>query len=225
MHVLIVEDDRNLAASLEQTFQNEGFQTTVAFDGSKGWELADVERFDLLILDIGLPKMDGLAVLRELRAENIDTPVILLTARGRLEDKITGLDFGADDYLAKPFATAELLARARALLRRKSAFKSTQINIGDLTVNTHSHEVFCRQQLVNLTPTEYRMLTFLLHNANRVVTRLAITEHVWDDNFDLMTNVVDVHIRNLRKKLDECGMPNLIATVRGIGYTIKTTGL
>lgn len=225
MRVLIVEDDRNLAASLEQTFRNEGFHTTVAFDGAKGWELAYVESFDLLVLDIGLPKMDGLAVLQALRSENIDTPVILLTARGLLEDKISGLDHGADDYLAKPFATAELLARARALLRRKSAFKSTQITLGNLTVNTHSHEVFCGQQALNLTPTEYRMLTFLLHNANRVVSRLAIAEHVWDDNFDLMTNVVDVHIRNLRKKLDDTGLPKLIGTVRGIGYTIKTSGL
>ncbi|MEZ4765225.1 MAG: response regulator transcription factor [Calditrichia bacterium] len=215
-----------LAASLEQTFQNEGFQTTVVFDGSKGWELADVERFDLLILDIGLPKMDGLAVSGNY-GRKISIRRLFCFYRSRTAGRQNyRLDVGAAIIWQSCLPQRSCLARARALLRRKSAFKSTQINIGDLTVNTSIlYEVFCRQQLVNLTPTEYRMLTFLLHNANRVVTRLAITEHVWDDNFDLMTNVVDVHIRNLRKKLDECGMPNLIATVRGIGYTIKTTGL
>ncbi len=222
MRVLIVEDDRDLAASLQNTFQKEGFQTQIAPDGPRAWELAFVESFDLIVLDIGLPGMDGLTVLQHLRSENIDTPVMLLTARGRLEDKIAGLDHGADDYLPKPFATAELLARSRALLRRKSAFKSAFITLGNLTVNTQTHEVFFAQQPINLTPTEYKILTFLLHNANRVVSRLAIAEHLWDDNFDLMTNVVDVHIRNLRKKLEMQGAPRLIETVRGVGYAIKT---
>lgn len=222
MRVLIVEDDRDLAASLQSTFQKEQFQTRVAHDGLRAWELAFVESFDLIVLDIGLPGMDGLAILQRWRAENVDTPVILLTARGQLEDKITGLDYGADDYLPKPFAIAELLARVRALLRRKSAFKTPIITLGNLTVNTHTHEVYFAQQRMNLTPTEYKILTFLLHNANRVVSRLAIAEHIWDDNFDLMSNVVDVHIRNLRKKLEAQGASGLIGTVRGVGYLIKT---
>jgi len=221
MRILIVEDDQKLAIQLQHLMQNEGYHPDVVHDGPDGWEAAYVENFDLIILDIGLPGMDGLKVLRNLRNDNVDTPVILLTARGELDDKIIGLDSGADDYLAKPFATSELLARVRALLRRKSSSKSSQITVENLSVNTLSHDIYVENTPVNLTPTEYRILELLLFNLNRVVSRLSIAEHVWDDNFDLMTNVVDVHIRNLRKKIQDAGAGKIIQTVRGIGYIIK----
>jgi len=221
MRILIVEDDQKLAIQLQHLMQNEGYHPDVVHDGPDGWEAAYVENFDLIILDIGLPGMDGLKVLRNLRNDNVDTPVILLTARGELDDKIIGLDSGADDYLAKPFATPELLARVRALLRRKSSSKSSQITVENLSVNTLSHDIYVENTPVNLTPTEYRILELLLFNLNRVVSRLSIAEHVWDDNFDLMTNVVDVHIRNLRKKIQDAGAGKIIQTVRGIGYIIK----
>ncbi len=221
MRILVVEDDQKLAAELQLLLRNAGYHPDVVHDGPGAWEAAYVENFDLIILDIGLPGIDGLQVLRNLRNDNIDTPVMLLTARGELDDKIIGLDSGADDYLAKPFATSELLARVRALLRRKANSKSPQINSANLSVNTLSHEVTVNNSPVNLTPTEYRILELLLFNLNRVVSRLSIAEHVWDDNFDLMTNIVDVHIRNLRKKIQDAGAEKTIQTVRGVGYIIK----
>ncbi len=221
MRILIVEDDQKLAVELQQLLRNEGYHPDVAHEGQSAYEAAYVENFDLIVLDIGLPGMDGLTVLRNLRKDNVDTPVILLTARGELDDKIIGLDSGADDYLAKPFANSELLARVRALLRRESGSKSPRISVENLSVNTLSHDVYVENIPINLTPTEYRILELLLFNLNRVVSRLSIAEHVWDDNFDLMTNVVDVHIRNLRKKIQDAGAGKLIQTVRGIGYIIK----
>ena len=221
MRILIVEDDPKLAADLQRLFTAEGYSIWLSANGLQAWEIADVEKFALIILDIGLPGMDGLSLLRRLRKDDIDTPVILLTARDQLDDKIIGLDSGADDYLPKPFAAVELLARARAILRRKSSVKSPLISVGNLTADTLSHEVRVNGAEVSLTPTEYRILELLLFNLNRVVSRLAIAEHVWDENFDLMTNVVDVHIRNLRKKIGDAGKNHLIGTVRGIGYIIK----
>ncbi|MCB0259012.1 MAG: response regulator transcription factor [Calditrichaeota bacterium] len=222
MRILIVEDDIKLAKNLQSLLTREGYVVHLAHDGMQAWESAYVENYNLIVLDINLPKMDGLTVLKHLREENIATPVILLTARNQLEDKIAGLDSGADDYLPKPFATPELLARIRALLRRNTPVNSPVITVDKLKVNTLSHEVWVNEETVSLTPREYGILELLLFNMNRVVSRLSIAEHVWDDNFDLMTNVVDVHIRNLRKKLCDDGN-QLIATVWGIGYIIKKT--
>lgn len=221
MRILVVEDDQKLAANLQEILHEEGYSVTISSNGMHAWETAYVENFDLILLDIGLPEMDGISILQNLRKENIDTPVILLTARGGLEDKVAGLDSGSDDYIAKPFAIPELLARVRAILRRKSSSKNPVISIGDLTVDTVSHEVRLKDADVSLTPTEYRILELLIFNLNRVVSRLTIAEHIWDDNFDLMTNIVDVHIANLRRKIGDEGEKRLITAVRGIGYIIK----
>ena len=221
MNILLVEDDRKLAENLKFLLQQEGYSVTVESDGRRAEEAACVNEYDLIVLDIMLPGKDGLQVLQEIRREQIPTPVLLLTARNRLDDKIRGLDSGADDYLPKPFATAELLARIRALLRRNSPVKHPIISVGELTVNTLSHEVTVNGQPVSLTPKEYAILEFLLFNLNRVVSRLSIAEHVWDENFDLMTNVVDVHIKNLRKKIEKDASRPIIHTIRGIGYIIK----
>jgi DNA-binding response OmpR family regulator len=163
--------------------------------------------------------MNGLELLSKLRAEKIATPVILLTARGGIDDRVHGLNAGADDYLGKPFSPAELLARVRALLRRNAGLSSEKIILGAVTLDIRGRVVFRDGQEVSLTPREYGILELLAFNLNRVVSRLTIAEHVWDDNFDLMTNVVDVHIRNLRKKLNDDG--SLIRSVRGLGYTIR----
>ncbi len=224
MRILIVEDDHKLASNLQNLLKDEGYVAHVEHDGLKAWETAYVENYNLIILDINLPGMDGLTVLKNLRADQVDTPIILLTARNNTDDKVQGLDSGADDYLPKPFATPELLARVRALMRRNTNVNSAVINVGNITVNTSSHEVSVGKELISLTPREYSILELLLLNMDRVVSRLSIAEHVWDDNFDLMTNVVDVHIRNLRKKLKDNDKNNqLISTVWGIGYIIKNT--
>ncbi|MEJ2635819.1 MAG: response regulator transcription factor, partial [Calditrichia bacterium] len=173
--------------------------------------------------DILLPKLNGIEVLKEIRREGSDVPVLMLTAKNRIEDKVVGLDAGADDYLGKPFAIPELLARVRSLLRRTSEAKSSVIKVEDLEINTQTHEVHRQGKNLNLTPKEYAILEFLLYNKNRVLSRLSIAEHVWGDNFDLftMTNFVDVHIKNLRKKIDDNREKNLIQTIRGVGYMIK----
>ncbi len=219
MRLLIVEDDQKLSDSLQRFFNSEGFQVRCAPDGLNGWETAAVDSYDLIILDINLPKMNGLELLSKLRAEKIATPVILLTARGGIDDRVHGLNAGADDYLGKPFSPAELLARVRALLRRNAGLSSEKIILGAVTLDIRGRVVFRDGQEVSLTPREYGILELLAFNLNRVVSRLTIAEHVWDDNFDLMTNVVDVHIRNLRKKLNDDG--SLIRSVRGLGYTIR----
>ena len=223
MRILIVEDEDSLALRIKSLLESENYKVKVEFNGENGLETALTEEFDLFILDLSLPKIDGIEVLRAVRRENITTPVLLLTARDRIEDKVKGLDEGADDYLTKPFAIPELIARVRSLLRRRSEVKSTTLNIADLELNTVSHEVLKGGKPVALTTKEYSILEFLIYNKNRVLSRLSIAEHVWGDNFDLfnMTNFVDVHIKNLRKKIDAGFANSLIQTVRGVGYIIK----
>ncbi len=223
MRILIVEDEESLALRIKSVLESENYHVEVAFDGDDGVEKALTEEYDLLILDILLPKLDGISVLKALRKEHIRLPVLLLTAKSLIEDKVHGLDAGADDYLTKPFAIPELLARVRSLLRRTSETKTSVLTIADLEINTSTHEVKRRGVPVNLTPKEYAILEFLLYNKNRVVSRLSIAEHVWGDNFDLytMTNFVDVHIKNLRKKIDDQDERKLIQTLHGVGYLIK----
>jgi len=223
MRILVVEDEEMLALRIKNVLESEKYHVDTAFDGRDGLEQAMIEEYDLLILDILLPGFSGLQILKEVRREGFETPVLLLTAKNRVEDKVTGLDAGADDYLTKPFALPELLARVRSLLRRTSEAKSSIITVGILEVNTNSHEVKINGKPVELTPKEYSILEFLLYNKNRVLSRLSIAEHVWGDNFDLftMTNFVDVHIKNLRKKIDLPHSYSLIETVRGVGYMIK----
>ena len=223
MRILVVEDEESLALRIKNILESEKYKVDVAFDGQDGIELALTGEFDLLILDILLPRLDGISILKEFRRNGRTSPVLLLTSRNQVDDKVKGLDAGADDYLTKPFAIPELLARTRSLLRRKSEIKSSVIGVGNINVDTNSHEVSINSEKIVLTAKEYSLLEFLLYNKNRVLSRLSIAEHVWGDNFDLfnMTNFVDVHIKNLRKKIDTNPEKSIIQTVRGVGYIIK----
>ncbi len=221
MRILIIEDEEPLALRIQKILQDEHYTAEVAFDGNEGLEQALIEDYDLLILDVMLPGMDGFQILKELRNDGNSVPVLFLTAKTQLEDKVSGLDLGADDYLTKPFAVPELLARVRSLLRRKSDAKSSVISVAGIQIDTATHSVRKNGKDVNLTAKEYSILEFLLYNQNHVVSRMSIAEHVWGDNLDMftMTNFVDVHIKNLRKKIGDD--KNLIKTVRGVGYMLK----
>lgn len=223
MRILIIEDEQSLALQIKGLLESEKYTAEVSFTGPDGLEKALTEAYDLIILDVMLPGMDGFDLLSRIRREQILVPVLMLTAKDRTEDKVRGLDKGADDYLTKPFAIPELLARIRSLLRRGSEVKTTRMKIKDLEVDSGAHTVWRNGRELNLTPKEYAIFEFLLFNKNRVVSRLSIAEHVWGDNFDMfsMTNFVDVHVKNLRKKLNDQGTDGLIQTVRGVGYIIR----
>lgn len=221
MRVLVVEDDPDVASFIKKGLQEERYAVDLASDGEDGLRLAREVQYDLIILDIMLPKLDGLAVCRRLRADRQHTPIVLLTARETVEDKVTGLESGADDYLTKPFAFAELLARVRALLRR-GGVPLSRLQAADLELDPVAHRVWREGKEITLTSKEYAILEYLLRNANRVLTRTAIIEHVWDIHYESVTNIVDVHIRSLRSKIDREFAPPLIQTVRGVGYMLKT---
>jgi DNA-binding response OmpR family regulator len=221
MRILLVEDDADLAQFIRKGLKEEHYAVDVAGDGEEGLALAFDNPYDLLILDIMLPKLDGLTLCRRVRDKGIMTPVLLLTARNTVETKVSGFDIGADQFLAKPFAFAELLARIRALLRRGSSQPLAHLQAADLRLDPASHRVWRAGQEISLTNKEYALLEFLLRNKNRVLTRTAIIEHVWDISYDPMTNIVDAHIRALRAKIDRDFSPPLIATVRGAGYMLE----
>ena len=222
MRILIVDDESELLEQLSRVFSAQKYETDSAADGEKALDKLFANPYDLVILDIMLPRLDGLAVLRELRRQRIKTPVLMLTAKGEIEDKIIGLDHGADDYLAKPFSVAELLARARALLRRGSEQGTAIMRVGDISLNSASREVSKGEIPLKLTQKEFSILEFLLYNKNRAVSRFSLAEHVWGDDFDpfTMSNYIDVHIKNLRHKI---GDPDgrLIETIRTVGYIIR----
>ncbi len=221
MNILIIDDEHELLERLSSVLKKENYTVTTAVDGREGLDKLWDDRYDLILLDIMLPHIDGLKVLQEIRAASMSTPVLMLTAKGDIGDKVTGLNLGADDYLAKPFSIAELMARIRALLRRSTS-ASPIIEIGHIQLNTISREVICDGTLLTLTAREFSILEFLMHNKNRAVSRFTLAEHVWGDDFDpfSMSNFIDVHMKNLRKKISASGKPQLIVTVRGFGYRL-----
>ncbi len=222
MRLLLVEDDTSVASFITKGLQEEQYAVDTTADGEEGFLMASTIPYDLLILDVMVPKMDGFTICRRLREKGCTTPILLLTARDTIEDRVTGLDTGADDYLTKPFAFPELLARIRALLRRGNTQPSTRLTAADLELDPISRRVRRAGQDIALTNKEYALLEYLLRNANRVLTRTAIIDHVWDIQYDSMTNIVDVHIRSLRAKIDRGFSPPLIQTIRGVGYMLKT---
>lgn len=224
MRILLVEDDANLAQFIRKGLKEENYAVDVAADGEEGLDMALTNPYDLLILDIMLPKLDGLTLCHRVRAKGLTTPVLLLTARNTVETKVSGFDTGADQFLPKPFAFVELLAQIRALLRRGSQQQLVQLQAADLTLDPATRRVWRAGQEISLTNKEYALLEFLLRHKNRVLTRTVIIEHVWDISYDPMTNIVDAHIRALRAKIDRDFSPPLIATVRGAGYMLEDPG-
>lgn len=224
MRILVVEDEQKVASFIQKGLQEEGYAVDLALDGEEGLAMALDGVHDLVVLDIMLPKRDGLVVLGELRQRRIQTPVLLLTARDAVADRVTGLDTGADDYLVKPFAFDELLARIRALLRRRSGDRLALLTVANLTLDPATREVRRGGRKIELTPKEYALLEYLLRNKGRVLSRALIAQHVWDYAFDSTTNVIDVYINYLRKKVDVDFTPRLIHTVRGAGYVLREGG-
>jgi len=221
VQILVVEDEKKVARFLQQGLQEEQYTVDVAFDGQRGLELATTCDYDLIILDLMLPQKDGLQFTKEYRANNVATPILMLTAKTATEDKVAGLDSGADDYITKPFAFAELLARVRSLLRRGSLEKGTVLAIADLELDTVTHKAKRGNRTIDLTAKEYALLEFLLRNKERVLSRTIISEHIWDYNFDTGTNLIDVYVNHLRNKIDSGSACRLIHTVRGVGYVMK----
>jgi DNA-binding response OmpR family regulator len=222
MRVLVVDDDRRLCTVVKRGLLEEAYAVDLAYDGEEGEYLAEINPYDLIILDIMLPKKDGIEVCRELRAKKVNTPILMLTAKDAVEDRVKGLDTGADDYLVKPFAFNELLARVRALLRREAMSKAPELRVGDLTLNTLTRQVWRGQRPIELTTKEYVILEYFMYHPNVVLTRTMIEEHAWDYSFDSLSNLVDVYVRRLRRKIDNEGEDSLIQTVRGAGYRLKT---
>jgi two-component system, OmpR family, response regulator len=222
MRVLIIEDDRETAAFLAKSLRENGHQSELAHDGEVGLAMARDGKYDVLIIDRMLPRLEGLAVIETLRAENNRTPVLILSALGEVDDRVKGLRAGGDDYLAKPYAYTELLARIEALSRRPGPGQSeTVYSAGDLVLDRLTHRVTRGGEVIVLQPREYRLLEYLMKNAGQVVTRTMLLENVWDYHFDPQTNVIDVHISRLRGKIDKNFDQPLLHTVRGAGYTIR----
>jgi len=222
VRILLVEDNQRLSDSLKRSLVNNGgYVVDTAYDGAEGEELAMVTEYDLIILDVMLPIKDGFEVCRSLRENNINIPILMLTARDALSDRVTGLDSGADDYLVKPFEIEELHARLRALLRRESPDKNTVLKIADLTLDPATHVVERAGQAVELTAREYALLEYLMRNSNRLVTRRMIENSLWSYESTVASNVVDVYIRRLRRKVDDPFEVKLIETIRGSGYRIN----
>ncbi len=221
MRILLVEDDKKVASFIHKGLEEEGYAVDVAPDGDTGLAMGLDRVHDLIVLDVMLPKKPGFQVLRELRQGSVATPVLLLTARDTVEDKVQGLDAGADDYLTKPFAFAELLARVRALLRRRTEARAAKLQISDLVLDPATRSVARGGEPITLTNREFALLEYFLRNPGRVLTRTMIADHVWDYNFDTGTNVIDVYVNYLRKKIDAGREPKLLHTVRGAGYVLK----
>ncbi len=221
MRILLVEDEKKVVGFIRKGFEEEGYVVDHAADGEAGLAMGLGRDHDLIILDVNLPGRDGLSVLRDLRNNNISTPILLLTVRTAIEDKVSGLDTGADDYLAKPFAFEELLARVRALLRRGAQAELPLLRIDDLTLDPARRLVWRGEEKIDLTTKEFALLDYFMRNSGRVLTRTMIAERVWGHDFDSTTNVIDVYVNYLRKKIDSGRENRLIHTIRGVGYVLK----
>jgi two-component system OmpR family response regulator len=222
MRILLVEDDEKIASFISKGLKAAGYAVDLAGDGEKGLQMTLTEPYDTAIIDIMLPKLDGLSLIRRMRESKIPTPIITLSAKGSIEDRIKGLQAGSDDYLTKPFAFSELLARVQALIRRASGLtEPTKLKVSDLSMNLLTREVTRSGKSIDLQPIEFSLLEYLMRNAGRVVSKTMIMEHVWDYNFDPQTNVVEARICRLRDKVDRDYDKSLIHTVRGVGYVLK----
>jgi two-component system, OmpR family, copper resistance phosphate regulon response regulator CusR len=224
VRILLVEDDARVAGFVAKGLREHAYAVDVARDGDEALYFASVNEYDLIVLDVMLPLKDGHTVCRELRAGGVRVPILMLTARGSVDERVSGLDSGADDYLTKPFDFKELLARLRALLRRAAVFRPPVVEVGDLSMNTASHAVARAGRPISLTAKEYALLEFLILNEGRVVGREQIAQHVWDENFDPFSNVIDVYIKRLRAKIDAGAARRLIHTRRGEGYLFAARG-
>ncbi len=224
MRILVVDDEKKIASFIQRGLKENHYVVDVAYDAETALETAEINPYDLIVLDIMLDSKDGkdgFAVCQQLRKNKVNTPVLMLTARDSVKDKVRGLDAGADDYLTKPFAFDELLARVRALLRRESTEKTNLIKMGPLELNQLTREVKRDNKPITLTAKEYALLEYFMLNADQVITRTMISEHVWKEDFDSFTNVIDVYVKHLRNKIDKGFSSSLIQTVRGVGYVMK----
>ena len=221
MRILVIEDEKKVATFIKKGLVEEHYAVDTAFDGEEGLYLAEINEYDLIVLDLMIPKIDGFGVLKKIRERKNTVPILVLTARDSVDDTVRGLDAGCDDYLTKPFAFAELLARIRALLRRDKKEKESVLRIADLSLSIVTHKVMRQGKEIELTSKEYALLEYFMRNPEKVLTRTMISEHVWDYHFDSITNVIDVYVNYLRKKIDKDFEPKLIHTIRGIGYMMK----
>jgi heavy metal response regulator len=223
MRILVIEDEKKVANFIKKGLEEEHYAVDTAYDGEVGLFMAETNEYDLIVLDLMIPKIDGLEVLKRIRSNKINVPVLVLTAKATVEDIVKGLDTGCDDYLTKPFEFVEFLARIRALLRREKIEKEPILKVSDLTLSLVTHKVMRRGKEIELTSKEYALLEYFMRNPEKVLTRTMISEHVWDYHFDSLTNVVDVYVNYLRKKIDKDFEPKLIHTIRGVGYILSTT--
>jgi heavy metal response regulator len=217
----VIEDEKKVAQFIKKGLEEEHYAVDTAYDGEMGLYLAEVNEYDLIVLDLMIPKINGLEVLRKIRENRNNVPILVLTARDTVEDIVKGLDAGCDDYLTKPFEFIEFLARIRALLRRERIDKEPTLRIADLTLSLLNHKVMRGGKEIELTSKEYALLEYFMRNPDKVLTRTMISEHVWDYHFDSMTNVIDVYVNYLRKKIDKGFEPKLIHTIRGVGYILS----
>lgn len=223
MRMLVIEDNRRLSAALKSCLEQETYAVDVAYDGQEGLDFAQSTPYDAIILDVMLPVIDGIEVCRRLRSQRVNIPIMMLTARDTVEDRVRGLDSGADDYLVKPFALAELNARLRALLRRQTSQRGGLIEVGDLRVDPASHEVLRAGRAIDLTAREYALLEYFARHPGQIITREMAESHIWSYDYVGASNVVDVYVRRLRRKIDDPFSRKLIVTVRGVGYRLRSS--
>jgi heavy metal response regulator len=221
MRILVIEDEKKVANFIKKGLEEEHYAVDTAYDGEIGLYMAETNEYDLIVLDLMIPQIDGWEVLKRIRNNKNNVPILVLTAKDSVEDIVRGLDSGCDDYLTKPFEFIEFLARTRALLRREKIEKEPLLKMADLTLSPVTHKVMRRGKEIELTSKEYALLEYFMRNPNKVLTRTMISEHVWDYHFDSMTNVVDVYVNYIRKKIDKGFEPKLIHTIRGVGYILS----